>query len=315
MAKYAVIEQLREEYPVSVLCRVLGVARSGYVAWCDPAPSRREATDAVLVAALRRFFVASEETYGSPRLLADLRAEGFVVNHKHVERLMREHDIVPHPVRRARRRKRSAGPPAMPNRLNQQFSAERPNQVWLVDSTEFLTHEGKLYLAVVEDLFSRRVVGWQTGTRFTTELVLTALRSALGQRRPATAVQALLHHSDQGTQYTATAYLAVLETHGLTASMSGVGHCYDNAPMESLIASLKKEWTHPVSYATRQHLTCDLFDYIELFYNRRRRHSALDYLSPADFEERYAQQQLQLRLKEEQQLLSPQPDGSERPPT
>ena len=296
---------------MSVLCRLLGVARSGYAVWQAHAPTQREQTDAVLLAALRRLFVVSEETYGSPRLLADLRDEGFVVNHKHVERLMREHNIVPHPVRRARQRKRSAGPPPAPNRLNQHFSAERPNQVWLVDSTEFLTYEGKLYLAVVEDLCARRIVGWQTGTRFTTGLVLAALRSALGQRQPQAAVQTLVHHSDQGTQYTAAAYLAVLETHGLTPSMSGAGNCYDNAPMESFIASLKKEWTHPATYASRRQLTYDLFDYIELFYNRRRRHSALGYLSPVAFEQRYDQQQLQLRLKEEQPLLSPQPDSAD----
>lgn len=308
------IEQLREEYPVSVLCRVLGVARSGYTAWRDPAPGKRERADAALLPVLRRAFVASEETYGSPRLVASARRAGLVVNHKHVERLMREHDMVPHPVRRARRRKRSAGRPPVPNRLNQQFSAERPNQVWLVDSTEFMTHEGKLYLAVVEDLFSRCIVGWQTGTRFTTDLVCAALHSALAQRQPDATLHTLLHHSDQGAQYASAAYLELLEAHCLTASMSGAGNCYDNAPMESFMASLKKEWTHDLTYHSRRQLTRDIFDYIVRFYNPRRLHSALGYCSPAEFEEHYNQQQRQLRQKEEQQLLSPQPDGSERPP-
>jgi transposase InsO family protein len=308
-----VIEQLRAEYPVSVLCRVLGVARSGYVAWRDPAPGEREQADAALLPVLRQAFVASEETYGSPRLLRDLRDAGFVVNHKHVERLMREHAIVPHPVRRARQRKRGTGQPPAPNRLNQQFSAEHPDQVWLVDSTEFLTHEGKLYLAVVEDLCSRRIVGWQTGTRFTTELVLAALHGALDQRRPDATSHTLLHHSDQGTQYASTAYLQLLEAHSLTASMSGAGNCYDNAPMESFFATLKKEWTHPATYRTRQQLTRDLDNFIEPFYNRRRRHSALGYISPAQFEAHYYQ--LQLRQKEEQHSLrSPQLNGSELPP-
>lgn len=312
------VEQLQSPqgggHAVSRLCRLLGVAPSGYYRSRTAAARRRRqeraAEETVLVDELQRQFVASHETYGSRRLTAAVRAcvqeqGGRLVNHKRVERLMRAHGLVPHTVKRLRSlSKRAPGRRAAHNHLNQCFVAERPNQVWLADTTEFVTHQGKLYLAAVEDLCSRRVVGWATAAHFTHELTSRALRSAL-ERRPEAqqTLTGLIHHSDQGAQYTAEQYLALLREAGLTASMSGVGCCYDNAPMESLFGTLKVEWTHPFTYATRYELELDLFDFIEGFYNPTRLHSALSYLSPLQFEQRdqQQQQQQQLHTEEEQQ--------------
>jgi transposase InsO family protein len=312
----SLVEQLHAPegggYPVSRLCTLLDVARSGYYRRRTPSvchrQQARQAEETALVRRLRSAFVASHETYGSRRLTAAVRAPlpagaGGPVNHKRIERLMRAHGLVPHTVQRFRALSRRApGQPAAPNHLNQCFVAERLNQVWLVDATAFATHEGTLYLAVVEDLCSRRVVGWATAARFTHELAARALRSALQRRRGAQqTLSGLVHHSDQGAQYTAADYLALLQAAGLTASMSGAGCCYDNAPMESLIGTLKVEWTHPFTYATRRQLECDLFDYIEGFYNPTRLHSALGYRSPIQFEQHYQQQQPQRHTEEEPQ--------------
>lgn len=316
-------------HAVSLLCRLLHVAPSGYYRPRTPAARQRrqarKAAEEALVQELRHAFVASHETYGSRRLTAALRsgpsgpsgpstvqteARG-AVNHKRVERLARLHELVPHTVKRLRSLSRRApGRQPAPNRLDQRFVAERPNQVWLVDTTEFATQQGKLYLAVVEDLCSRRVVGWTTGERFDQQLVATALRLALQRRAGAKGtLTGLVHHSDQGAQYTAADYLALLEASGLTASMSGVGCCYDNAPMESFIGTLKVEWTHPFTYATRRQLEQDLFDFIEGFYNPTRLHSALGYLSPVSFEQRFHQQ----HLHTETQLSHP-PLTEQQPP-
>jgi putative transposase len=279
-------------HAVSVLCRLLEVAPSSYYHSLQRTPSPRAQANQALVDELRRRFVASHETYGSRRLTAALRAAGYGVNHKRVERLMRQEGMLPHPVRRYRAvRQRPAERRTAPNRLGQHFVAEAPNQVWLVDTTEFATQEGSLYLAVVEDLFSRRVVGWVTGSHFTQQLVCAALRRALRLRGGAhQTLHGLLHHSDQGAQYTSDLYLALLAEAGLLASMSAAGNCYDNAPIESFIATLKVEWTHPFTYASRRQLHHDLFDFIEGFYNVRRLHSTLGYLSPVAFERRYYQQ-------------------------
>lgn len=301
-------------YPVSRLCRLLDVMPGGYYRRQATlhSPQRQAATaaEAMVVNELRRQFVASHETYGSRRLTVavreSLQAQGLRINHKRVERLMRVHGLVPHTVIRFRAlSKRAPGRRAAPNHLNQCFVATQLNQVWLVDTTEFITQEGKLYLAAVEDLCSRRVVGWATARTFTHELAATALRTALQRRQGARqTLTGLIHHSDQGAQYTAQSYLVLLEAAGLTSSMSGAGCCYDNAPMESLFGTLKVEWTHPFTYTTRRQLETDLFDYIEGFYNPTRLHSALGYLSPLQFEQRYQQQlqqQQQLHPEEEQQ--------------
>lgn len=251
---------------METLCQLLKAPRSGYYKWRKHEPTLRALRDATLLAAIRIHFVKSHETYGSRRILSDLRDPalgeqgGFVVNHKHVERLMRANAIVPHTTRRFRGLSRRApGHTAAPNLLQQHFQAERPDQHWLVDSTEFMTLQGKLYWAVVEDLFSRRIVGWQVGVRFNTTLVSAALINALQLRRPQiTPERPLIHHSDQGAQYTSADYQKLLTQHKLTASMSDTGNCYDNAPMESFMSSIKKEWTSPFTYRDRRQLTTDL---------------------------------------------------------
>jgi putative transposase len=293
--KYAQIETLFKEYPVRRVCQLLGVAPSGYYRYAQHQPSQHALDDEMLLKEIRRIFVESYETYGSPRIHAALKQAGYRVARKRVERLMREHKIVPHMVKRLRgTTKRNPAHASTPNLLEQNFVAAAPNQVWLTDTTQFETHEGVRYLATVEDLFSRRIVGWSTASRFDTDLVSAALSNALQSRniRPGALLE-LIHHSDQGSQYTSHSYLALLERFGLTSSMSGRGNAYDNAPMESFFATLKKEWTHGRIYRTHATLDADLFEFIEIHYNRKRLHSALDFRSPVAFEDACAAQSTQ----------------------
>lgn len=283
---YQQMETVLVDYPVQRVCQLLGVAPSGYYRYHQHLPSHHAREDGALLAEIRRIFVESHETYGSPRIHAALQQAGWRVARKRVERLMRKHAIVPHMVRRQRSHtKRNPAHHTTPNLLQQHFVASRPNQVWLTDTTELNSLEGIRYLATVEDLFSRRIVGWTTASRFTIETISTALKNALAQRRirPGTAL-ALIHHSDQGSQYTSHDYLALLSEYALQSSMSDRGNAYDNAPMESFFATLKKEWTSDRIYPTHAALDNDLFDFIESFYNRKRLHSSLDYRSPVAFE-------------------------------
>ncbi|MFN2199702.1 MAG: IS3 family transposase [Caldilineaceae bacterium] len=287
---YALMDSVRQEYPVNRLCRLLGVAPSGYYHYCQQGMSEHDRQDVRLVNEMRRIHFETYETYGSPRMHAALRQAGIRVGRKRVERLMREHGLRPHMVTRSRGlTQRAQGRTAAPNRLQQNFVAQRPNQVWLTDSTEFDTAEGKVFVAVVEDLFSRRIVGWNAGPHFDTALVINALKNAIGRRsiRPDHPAP-ILHHSDQGSQYTSHAYLAELHRYHIEVSMSSTGNCYDNAPVESFFATLKKEWTHNRVYLTRKDLLLDLHDFLEVFYNRTRLHSSLAYRSPVAFEEAFA---------------------------
>lgn len=284
--RYAQIETLFAAYPVRRVCRLLGVAPSGYYRYVQHQPSRHAQDDAILLGEIRRIFVESHETYGSPRIHAALKQAGYRVARKRVERLMCEDKLVPHMVKRLQgTTRRNPAHAQSPNLLGQHFAATAPNRVWLTDTTELRSQEGVRYLAAVEDLYSRRIVGWTTASRFDTDLVTTALQHALLQRRirPGAALD-LTHHSDQGSQYTSHAYLALLGRFGLTSSMSDRGNAHDNAPMESFFATLKKEWTTGRIYPTHAALDADLFEFIEIHYNRKRLHSALDYRSPANFE-------------------------------
>ncbi len=269
-------------FPVVRLCEVLKVSPSGYYAWRKRPMSARERANRQLVERIRAVHSESLETYGSPRVYRELKAEGVACSENRVARLMRLRSIRGRQTRRYRTTtKRNRAHRVAPNLMRRDFTAEGPNLKWAVDITYIWTAEGWLYLAVVLDLYSRRIVGWAMSDRMTGDLTLAALRMALNQRQPA---EGLMQHSDQGSQYTSAAYQAVLSAHGILVSMNGVGSWYDNAPVESFIGTLKTEWVHHQTYLTREQARTDVFHYIEGFYNRRRRHSALGYLSPEEFE-------------------------------
>jgi len=280
--KFEFIAAHRDEFSMRRMCRLLGVSASGYYAWQSRPPSRRHSADATLLTEIRRVHERSRQTYGSPRIHAELRAQGNRCNHKRIERLMRQHRICPRRVRRFRRTTDVLpGPPVAPNRLNQEFSASGPNQVWTSDITYLDTAEGWLYLATVLDLYSRRVVGWAMANHMETSLVRDALQMALNQRHPAAG---LLHHSDRGRQYASAEYQAVLTAYGAECSMSRRGNCYDNAVHESFFGTLKSECAEG-RFANRTAARQSVFEYIEVWYNQQRRHSTLGYLSPAEFEQ------------------------------
>ena len=264
------------------MCRVLDVSRSGYYAWRKRPVSAREMANQQLVAEMRVIHAETYETYGSPRMCDELNDKGIPCSENRVARLMRKHGIRGKQVRR-RKVTTKANPEAAkaPNLLQQQFAAAEPNTVWCSDISYIWTREGWLYLAVVLDLFSRRIVGWSLAARMTTQLVVDAFTMAVDQRRPP---PGLIHHSDQGSQYTSHAYQALLQKHKCRVSMSGRGNCYDNAVVESFFGTLKMERVFDTHYQTREAAKTDIFFYIEAFYNRRRRHSANGSLSPVAYE-------------------------------
>lgn len=280
--RYTVIERHRGQYSVRRMCRVLKVSPSGYYAWSSRPESPRARADRRLSVKIREIFQHSGRTYGSPRIAAALRAHGERCGKNRVARLMREEGLV---ARKPRRYKTTTDSehawPVAPNLLDQRFTVETPDTVWLGDLTYLPTDEGWLYLAVLLDLCSRRVVGWATSNRVDSDLTLRALRRALDQRQPG---PGLLHHSDRGGQYACNEYRERLEKLGVEVSMSRRGNCFDNAPMESFYSTLKTEWLHHRRFATRAQARSSLFDYLELFYNRKRLHSSLGYRSPAAFE-------------------------------
>ena len=266
------------DFPVEVMCEVLGVSRSGYYAWASRAESARAAADRALAAEIRTAHAASRGRYGSPRVHAELRAHGRRVGRKRVARLMRGMGLTARRRRRFRRTTDSRHAfPIAPNLLGRVFTAAAPDQVWLADLTYIWTAEGWLYLAVVLDLYTRRVVSWAMADHLGQELALAALDMAIVRQRPA---PGLLHHADRGVQYAAHGYRARLQAHGMLCSMSRKGDCWDNAPMESFFATLKGELVEEADYQTRDEARADVFQYIEGFYNRRRLHSALGYLTP-----------------------------------
>lgn len=280
--KFGFVARHRGIWPVAWICGALGVSRGGFYAWLDRPASVRERLDEVLSAKVRTSFIASSRTYGARRVLRDVIEEGFACGLHRIERLMRLQALRARPRRRRLPPdlgERQAGAVA-PNLLDRTFEAALPNRKWIADFTYVWTAEGWLYVAAVLDLFSRRVVGWSMSARMTAAFVADALVMAVQRRgKP----DDLLHHSDRGSQYTSDEFQRLLKTNGITCSMSRAGNVWDNAAMESFFSTLKIERVNR-QYATREEARADVFDYIECFYNPKRRHSAIAYLSPMEFE-------------------------------
>jgi len=282
--RYACIDRRRHRYSVRMMCRLLRVSRSGYYAWRTRPESPRTKSDRALIPEIRRAHQDSKGVYGSPRVHAELVAKGICVGRHKVARLMRLQRIRGCPRRRFRvTTQRDPSHPVARNLLKQNFSTDAPNRRWAADITYISTGEGWLYLAVVMDLYSRRIVGWSMSRWMSRRIVVAALRMAIDARQPE---GALIHHSDRGSQYTSDDFRDELAKHGIDCSMSGSGNCYDNAAVESFFGLLKRERVNRVRYRTRDEARADVFDYIEVFYNRTRRHGYLGNISPADFEER-----------------------------
>jgi putative transposase len=271
-----------DDWPVAWMCEALEVSESGFHAWTARTPSEAQQQREKLVAAIAVIHAEVKGRYGSPRMTAELKARGFDCSENTVARLMKTHGIRAKMSRRFVRTTDSRhGLPVADNVLDRDFQPSGPNTTWSADITYIPTADGWLYLAVVEDLFSRSIVGWAMDSTMTSRLVVDALEMAIRRRLPSAG---LVAHSDRGSQYASEHYQGLLGRHGITCSMSGVAQCWDNAPVESFFATLKKELVHDEQYATREQATASIFDYVETFYNRIRRHSSLGYLSPAEFE-------------------------------
>lgn len=305
------IESKKAEYPVTMMCRLLGVSRSGYYAWRARVRTKRSRDNAGWVSVIRKAHRASGGTYGSPRIYEALRHSPEAPGRHRIARLMRQHGIVGRPKRRYRQTTDSThDDPIAPNLLGRCFDVKRPNRIWVGDITYIATGEGWLYLAVLLDLYSRRVVGWSMGDDLATELALRALRMALGRREIA---PGLIHHTDRGCQYSSGDYQDALARSGLVCSMSRKGDCWDNAVAESFFGTLKTELVHRSAWSSRAEARADLYAYLEGFYNLRRLHSTLGYRSPADFEAE-EQKPVETAASTENAPRLPQPLGK-RPST
>jgi putative transposase len=293
--KFAFIAAEKAWAPVALLCRVLEVSRSGFYAWEARGPSPRKADDEKLSVRIAAIHEASSERYGSPRVHAELAAEGVPVSRKRVARLMAEaglESVRKRPYKATTDSKHSL--PVAENVLDRKFEVEAPNVAWVTDITYVWTAEGWLYLAAILDLFSRRVVGHAMSERIDRALVLDALRDAVGRRVPNAG---LVHHSDRGSQYASNDYQDALDDLGVVCSMSRKGNCWDNAVAESFFATLKTELIYTRRFATRAEAREAIFDFIEVFYNGRRRHSTLGYLSPIDFEIKFVEEIVDVKYK------------------
>jgi transposase InsO family protein len=276
-------DHLTPEFTVTDCCRVLRVSVSGYYRWRQQPVGKRETRRRELTEQIRLVHEASRRVYGSPRVYRELSKHGVTACRNTVAKVMRDEKIVSRMRRkwRAKTTDSKHAYPVAPNLIERDFRAAGPNLLWLGDITYIPTLEGFLYLATVLDLFSRRIVGWSMADHLRAELPLAALRMAVAQRRPA---PGLIHHSDRGVQYACVEYRRTLEEHGMHASMSHKGDCYDNAPQESFFGKFKTEWVPEKPYATREEARASAFEYIEAFYNRKRLHSSLGYVSPEAFE-------------------------------
>lgn len=287
--RYRFIKEHERQFPVSSLCRALRVSRSGYSAWKSRTPSERSQQEQSLLTEIRIAHQESRGTYGSPRIHQELRAKEVACSRNRVARVMRKYEVTARPLRRTTATTDSNHSlPLAPNLLGRKFSVEEPNTHWSADITYLWTGEGWLYLSVVLDLHSRRVVGWSMRDTLDRSLVLAALKSALQQRKPEIG---LICHSDRGSQYASSDYQQLLSQVGAICSMSRKANCYDNAPVESFFASLKREVIHGRSFATHEEARSAVFEWIVVWYNRKRRHSTLGYLSPEQFEHQYLSQQ------------------------
>jgi putative transposase len=277
------IEQHKDVWPIRLLCDTLGVSSAGFYAWRSrPRSDQQQRRDALLVE-IAAIHAEAKQRYGSPRIHAELKAKGVECCVNTVAKLMHDNDIRAKTARRFKHTTDSNHPlPVADNLLDRQFDAQAPNERWVTDITYIPTREGWLYLAVVEDLYSRMVVGWSMGDTMTSRLVVDALEMAVQRRWPD---EGLVAHSDRGSQYASEHYQRLLAKHGIECSMSGVGQCWDNAPMESFFASLKKELVHHEDYQSRAEARASIFEYIETFYNPKRRHSSLGFVSPAEYEQ------------------------------
>jgi len=283
------MKKWRFRYPVTIMSRVLNVSRSGFYAWLQRKPSRRAQEDERLKVAIKAAHKRTRESYSARRLQPELVADGFIAGRDRIARLRRELDIH---CRQKRKFKATTNSkhnlPVAENLVDQDFTPSRPNEIWLTDITYIPTQEGWLYLAGVKDVFTCEIVGYAMAERMTQELTGRALFRAVQQKRPVTG---LIHHSDRGSQYCALDYQKLVKQFGMIPSMSRKGNCFDNAPMESFWGSLKNELVHHCRYATREEAKASIQEYIEIFYNRQRRHSRLGYLSPAVSEQNYHQLQ------------------------
>ena len=280
--KYAWIKQHMSEFPVESMCRFLRVSRSAYYAWLQRAQTAGEKEDAELTDIIQSVFNKSRATYGTRRIKKELGDRNRLVSRRRIGRLMRAADLVCKTKRKFKATTNSKhDQPIAPNHLDRQFTVEQPNQVYVGDITYIYTQEGWLYLAVVIDLFSRQVVGWSMAEHMRAKLVNDALLMAIWQRKPG---KGLLWHTDRGSQYASESHRALLKQHDIQQSMSRKGNCWDNAVSESFFHTLKTELVHHHAYQTRAEAKQTVFEYIEVFYNRERLHSANGYLSPVDYE-------------------------------
>ncbi len=284
--RFAFVEEHRHQLPINRLCQIMDVSPRGYRAWRLRPASQRQRTDMVLLAHIRDQFRLSLGSYGRPRMTEELKELGFDIGHRRVGRLMQENGIE---VKRNKKFKATTDSNhslnIAPNLLSRDFAADRPNQKWAGDISYVWTREGWLYLAVILDLHSRRVIGWAVSNRMKRDLAIRALNMAIALRRPP---KGCIHHTDRGSQYCSHDYQKILRQHGFQVSMSGKGNCYDNAAVETFFKTIKAELLWQRSWRTRRDAEVAIFEYINGFYNTRRRHSALGWKSPLAFERKVA---------------------------
>jgi putative transposase len=281
--RFSFIQEHKDSWPVTVMADLLGVSTAGFYAWRDRPISERQQRRNALLVEINAIHERVKGRYGSPRIHAELHADGHGCCVNTVAEVMRQAGIRAKTARKFKHTTDSNHKrPVADNVLDREFSVDAPNQAWVADITYIPTREGWLYLAVVEDLYSRMIVGWSMDSTMTSRLVVDALEMAIQRRLPG---EELLAHSDRGSQYASEHYQQLLGKHGIECSMSEVGQCWDNAPAESFFASLKKELVHDEDYQTREEARVSIFEFIEVFYNRQRRHSTLGYVSPAEYEQ------------------------------